>query len=202
MSAGCLFGESLNGSEEAATDGAATTPVKRRTQVVTAPIAAVTAPAGTPISIIVDRGLTLQSPAGTDFEGRTSAAFKVGNFTIVAAGARVRGIARGIGEGREGFPRGSPDLVPTLTGILIGEKWEQINAVPAREQDTSGPATSEAPAKSPAPRTVSDTQEVEPAESAIILSGPALQIPKGARLTFDLAESFFTILTLDSYTAP
>ena len=106
MSAAGLFGGPLGGAQETPKDAPPAPRAKRTTQVVTAPIAAVTVPAGTFISIIVDQGLTLDSPPGTPFEGHTETAFKVRNFTLTPAGMPVRGIAGGIGKGRGDFPNG------------------------------------------------------------------------------------------------
>ena len=194
MSAGCLFWVPLRGSEEAA-------PAKRTTQVVTAPIAAITAPAGTVISIVVDRGLTPGSPPGAVFEGHTLEAFKVRDFTIAPVGMPVRGIVRGISESREDFPEGAPDLAPVLTGILIRDKWESVSAVLTREQDSVKPQETDRPGEPDIGRLDNSTTEADSTEK-IVLSGPALQLPVGARLTFHLAKPFFTILTLEPSAAP
>ena len=171
-------------------------PKQKSSMVVTAPIAAVTAKAGTPIPVVIDRGITLASPPGTQFTGRTSAAVRINGITIIVVDTPVRGHTSGLLEGGIQFPKGAPDLTARLTGIYLDGKWENLSAVPAATQESSKTTGKSEPAYESIAEDPIGKRASDPPGN-IVLSGKALSIPDGSGLIFQLTKPYFRILTID-----
>jgi hypothetical protein len=185
---------------EASQEGDST---RRGAQVATAPIAAVTAPKGTVMTVLIEIGVTPKSPVGSPFTGRTASEFKVGGFAIAPPGAPVRGITRSAATERVNFPKGSPDLVPVLTDIFIGGNWEHLNAIPSPDQEPAEEKDKSARENSGAEGAPGEGMNAAADGRAdLVLAGPALQIPKGARVSFSLTKPFLTIVRLDPSAFP